>query len=551
MSKCRLTSAPNKSATSSHGVLALAAGILTAQTLLLSVPPALAEEAKSTKPGSSSTTAKPPGATSGSPTIPTIPNIPVPGKPVAKIEPVDPTKDPKGALKQAIDAYKAGQFGQAAALLATDLQANPDDGQVHYYMGLALKKQGMDMKALNELEKAARLVPPEMIKKFADEQVGNLDLPEPAPLGAKPAPAASGDWLSNIGNSISGGIGQMFGAKPAPSTGTSTGGSGTTSTALNPMPAWPDFMAPINDAVKQGKRMLRKAQGKENAPEARGGGDGELYMRQSGEAMIMHMADIQAFVAKSHTMNIPGWGTDPGGVQAFYEAPENTPEWDYWIGRFKRCFQHQLMRHMNSEATGQVRGAASCIFSVDRAGNLKGQVFASTADPVLVKCLVESIKDLNHSRILKFPVTSHINGWNFKMSWNLGFYLAIVKAYQEQKERQATVDTLVKLVQQDTAIQMQMKKAKEERAIAKKLAAEKALKAKLRAKAKQVPPPIDAKAEVSGQIVGHASERELKAVALELKDLTPVTPESAQQIKEDPFATIDDQTINSWPDLNR
>jgi len=503
--------------------------------------------AQSPKPETSTAAKKDPAQAMAKP-LPTIPNLPVPGAPAPQIKMLDPTTDPKGVLKQALDAYKGGQFGQAAAILAKDLQANPGDGTVHYYMGLALKKQGYDMKALNELEKAARLCPPEMIKKFADEQVGNLE--EPEPLAGKPAAAANTDWLSNIGNSISGGIGQMFGVKPAAAPAASTGGSGAAPTAeLAPQPAWPDFMSGINDAVTQGKRMLRKAQGKDKG-KAEGAYDGGSDMSQYGEAMIMHMADIQALVGKSHTMNIPEWGSNPGGVVAYYEAPENTPEWDYWIGRFKRCFQHQLMRHLNGEATGQVRGAASCIFSVDRAGNLRGQVYASTADPVLNKCLVESIRDLNHSRILKFPAFSHINGWNFKMSWNMAIYLAIVKSYQQQKERQEAVEALVKMVQQDTAIKLSIKKAKEERAIAKKLAAEKALKAKLKLKAKPVPPPIDAKVEVSGQIVGAASERELKAVALELKDLTPVSPNAAK-INEDPFASIDDQTINSWPDLNK
>jgi len=479
--------------------------------------------------------------------LPTIPNLPVPGAPAPQVKMLDPKTDPKGVLKQAIDAYKGGQFGQAAAILANDLQANPGDGTVHYYMGLALKKQGYDMKALNELEKAARLCPPEMIKKFADEQVGNLDMAEPEPLGGKPAAPASNDWLSNIGNSISGGIGQMFGVKPPAAT---TGsGAAASNTALAPMPAFPDFMSGINDAVRQGKRMIRQAQGKDKGHRDNSS-DGDDYMRQSGEAMIMHMADIQALVHKSHSMNVPEWASSPEGVVAYMEAPENTPEWDYWIGRFKRCFQHQLMRHLNSEAKGEVRGAASCIFSVDRNGNLRGQVYASTADPVLNKCLVESVRDLNHSRILKFPAFSHINGWNFKMSWNMAVYLAIVKAYQDRLERQATVDALVKMVQEDTAIKATIARGKEERAIAKKLAAEKALKAKLKLKAKKLPPPIDAKAEVSGQILGPAGERELKAVALELKDLTPVNP-NTPQVNEDPFASIDDQTINQWPDLNK
>jgi tetratricopeptide (TPR) repeat protein len=478
---------------------------------------------------------------------------------------LDAKVDPKGVLNQALKAYQSGKYGQAAALLANDLQANPDDGTVHYYMGLALKKQGYDMKALHELEKAARLCPPEMVKKFADEQIGNLD--EPEPLGPAPTtpPASGGDWWSGFGNSIS----QMFGGKPAaPATaakagaagagagaGAGTNGSGTaagsSSPAFPPISFFgmPDMMAPIKDAIKQGKKMLRD---QKNNQGGNGGGDGgrrhgggDYTRQQVGEAEIMHMDEMQDLVNKSHKMNVPDWASAPTGVVAFEQAPEGTPEWDYWIGRFKRSFQHVLMRRLNSEASDQVRGAAACIFSVDRAGNLRGQVYASTADPALNKCLVEAIRDLNHSRILAFPVTSHITGWNFQMSWNFGVYLAIVKRYKEQKEREETVQALLHLAKEETDLKATMLAAdQEKRAKAKKLAAEKAAKAKL---LKALP---EANTEVAGRVLTPGSEREMKAVALELKDLTPVGT-NASQPNVDPFASIDDQTINSWPDLNR
>ncbi|MBU6452963.1 MAG: hypothetical protein KGS72_14355 [Cyanobacteria bacterium REEB67] len=471
---------------------------------------------------------------------------------------IDPKADPKAVVDQALKAYEGGHYGDAVALLAADLQNNPNDGQVHYYLGLALKKQGYDMSALHELEKAARLCPPAMIKRFADEQIGNLD--EPEPIEGKPAAptAANNDWFGGLTNSLS----QMFGGKPATTPGNGSGsgsgsGAGTAGGAAPAQvkvatvpsagqfsfPGMPDFMGQLQDAVEQGKKMLRQAKDKGVAavrPPV------DFSRGRVGEAEIMHMGDMQDLVEKSHAIGVKDWGSSPEGLTAFLQAPESTPEWDYWIGRFKRSFQHVLMRRLNAEAANQVRGAAACIFSVDRDGNLRGQIYASTADPALNKCLVEAIRDLNHSRILRFPSTSRISGWNFQMSWNFGVYMAIVKSYRQEMQREATVQALLKLVKEDASIKATIKAGEEKRAKAKRLAAEKALNAKLKA----TPVPPVAKAEVSGHIVVKPAERELRAVALELKDLSPVAPDASKP-NEDPFANINDQTINSWPDLNR
>ena len=475
---------------------------------------------------------------------------------------IDP-KDPKGVLKQAIKAYEGGQFGEAAALLAGDLQNNPDDGQVHYYLGLALKKQGLDMKALHELEKAARLCPPQMIKRFADEQIGNLD--EPEPLGADQknksasgsAGSGGGDWLSNIGNGFS----QMFGGKPASTTSsaasaTTNGANGSTSNAAanssnSFFPAMPDFMGSIKDAVKEGKRMLRQAQ---NKGQDHAASSVDFSRRQAGEAEIMHMEDMQNLVAKSHTMNVPAWSSDTTGLRSFGGVPDG-PQWNYWIGRFKRSFQHVLLKRLTANAADEVRGAAACIFSLDRGGNLHGQVYASTADAALNKSLVEAIRELNHSRILAFPAGTSFDGFNFQMSWNFARFMPIVQLHRQEIKREEEVQALLKIVKEDAVVKAKLLAGEEKRAQAKKLAAEKALAAKLREKT-----PL-AKVEVSGQIVSRNAERELKAVALELKDLsvvrtpgTPSTPNTSSTpgtaTNEDPFANIDDHTINSWPDLN-
>jgi hypothetical protein len=79
----------------------------------------------------------------------------------------------------------------------------------------------------------------------------------------------------------------------------------------------------------------------------------------------------------------------------------------------------------------------------------------------------------------------------------------------------------------------------------KKLAKEKdlATKAKLLEQTREI------KAEVEGHIMTKPTIKELRAVTLELNDLGTTT--GAAVTEGDPFASIDDNKILSWPDLNR
>lgn len=441
--------------------------------------------------------------------------------------------DSKAAVNQALKAYKAGRYGEAATLLAKDLKAHPEDGKTHYYLGLALKKQGYDMSALKQLEMAARLVPPEMISSFAEEKLDGLDKTK---LVLPAAPTKPKDWFSQMASGVTEFLGLT---KPVPNTTTISPATSSSTTASASPFEMPDFFSSINGAIRNGKKMIKSAAHP----------NGESSIRATGgPAEIMHMDEMLDLVDKSKSMNVPQWASHPEGLTVYHQAPEGIAAWDYWIARFKRSIQHLLLKRLSAEATDQVRGAAAVIFSVDRKGNLKGSIYASTADTVLNKCLIEAIRDLNHSRILAFPANSDITGWNFQMTWNFGKYLAYIQNHREQEKRAQINKEIVDMLIKNEELTARILKATHERELKakmKKLAKEKekATAARLLEQQRQI------KTEVAGHVMTKPQEKELRAVTLELNDITVKTGDPLPQ--GDPFATIDDDKILSWPDLNR
>jgi hypothetical protein len=330
--------------------------------------------------------------------------------------------------------------------LLSDLKEHPDDSKTHYYLGLALKKQGLDMSALKELEMAARLAPPEMISAFAEEKLEGLDNAKSPLLRA--APNKPKDWFAQMTSSVTDFIGLT-----KPETNKPTNSEKPTTSANFEIP---DLFGSMKDAIRSGKKMIKTASGASSSQSSQS----SHSRRTSGPAEIMHMDEMLDLVEKSKTMNVPAWASHAEGLTVYSQAPENTPEWDYWIARFKRSIQHVLLKRLNAESTNQVRGAAAAIFSIDRKGNLHGSIYASTADSVLNKCLVGAIRDLNHSRILAFPANSNITGWNFQMTWNFGKMLAYVRNYREQVKQAEAIKQLADALAADAQIKAKILKTK-------------------------------------------------------------------------------------------
>lgn len=430
-------------------------------------------------------------------------------------------------ISEVVKEYKAGNYDKAVALLQEDLKNNPDNGVTHYYLGLVKKKLGDDGDALTELEWAARLCPPEMIQALAMQTMNekNDALPRvPNIIGSR------SDWFSMLGNSVS----QVFGAKKEEPRVLETGD------ILMPPPV---MFSSIDDLLKQGKSLV-----KSGVNQAKKAHAGSQY--KSWAASVIPMDDMMDLVDKSKSINASQWGSHSDGLQKFHQAPENTPEWDYWIDRFTRAFQHVLTNHLARDSKGEVTGKAACIFSVDNRGNLRGHIYASTGDGVLNKALLKTIQSMNHSRVLEFPANSKCTGWNFRMVWNYATILRYIAAYKQHKaavEKKALEEIIAK---QTEAMLLKAKEKEADIAKAEKL---KALREKqiARAKAKLLEL-TRVKTDVVGQVLIPARPAELQAVALSIGDPNinkMASPKADQKI--DPFKDFSDEQIMSWPDLNR
>lgn len=429
-------------------------------------------------------------------------------------------------IKEAIKEYKAGNVEKAATLLQDDLQKNPGDGISHYYLGLLKQHIGDDAGALDQLEWAARLCPPEVLTSLA-KQVAESDGERLPKVPSVVTPKA--DWFGMLGNSF----GQMF-SKEKPTAKVTTSGD-------IEMPP-PVFFGSMDDIWKQGRNMVR--QGVDKAKEMQGK---KTY--KSWAANSMPMDDMMDLVDKSKGIYASKWASHSDGLTKFRQSPENTPAWDAWIARFTRSFQHVLTAYLGQDAKNQVTGRAACIFSIDNRGNLRGHIYASTGDGVLNKALLKTVQTLNHSRILEFPAESKVTGWNFRMTWNYGKILAYIRAYRARKAmlEKAAQEEIIK--KQTEALLLAQKKSE----LDAKAAKLKALREKQIARAKaRLLELQQIKTDVTGVVLPSIKPVELDAVAMSLADpklqkqkLTPASPDF------DPFANISDREIMSWPNLNK
>ncbi len=437
----------------------------------------------------------------------------------------DANADSRARLDKAISEYQAGHYDKAAQILAQDLKDHPDDGVTHYYLGMVKKRLGDDSDALNELEWAARLCPPEVIGSLAKQATdpNNTELPKP-PLIIP----AKNDWFSVLSTSV----GEMFGGKKPEAKITEKG-----TIELPPQ----DFGGSMEEMYKQSKQWFRSVTEKKKA------GESPHSNYQSWAADIMPMGDMLALVDKSRYINNSIWSSHEDGVKKFAQAPENTAQWDSWIARFKRSFQHVLMNYLSTDAKEQVTGMAACIFSIEKNGSLRGHIYASTGDNVLNAALLKTIRSLNHSRILEFPQNSRVTGWNFRMTWNFGKLLKYIQAYRAYKKYLAEQQAQQTLVSTSTDAKLQGKKAGEQ-AKADKLKPDAKSATKVAATRLQ-PLSVKVKTNVAGLVLPRAAQMQLQAVAQSISDKSVSTSKGTPDT--DIFGTISDREIMSWPDLSR
>ena len=372
-------------------------------------------------------------------------------------------EDSRELIDLAMKEYQAGDYEKAWPLFAQALAEDPSDGPAHYYLGQALKKVGQDGAAVREIELAAKILPAKTISDMAKS------IKDAEKKGQRPA------------------IPQLFGMPDL-------------------LPAPDDFLASIGsswDAFTEQFDPKKKE-----------------HPFQPSEGAVIPMSTIQAVLTESKRKNPSDWQSED--VKQFLQAPENIPQWDIWISRFRRAFHIILLRHLALEMKDETKGNVGVVFSVDRFANLRGRIFSSTADQTLNKCLIETIEDLNDSAMLRFPPQSHIEGWNFIMSWDFTRLIAIVRQYREHLAHMQVTTTKVQANVADTKVAL--KKNEELKARQAKLALQKLARAKIAAQTKTV------KTEVSGFVLP-AKPVELTAKPLKLSDMllrrptSPVAPD--------------------------
>jgi tetratricopeptide (TPR) repeat protein len=410
-------------------------------------------------------------------------------------------------LKEALQLYNAGHVDRAIPLFLQDLKDNPNNGTAHYYLGMALKEHGADANAISELEMAAKLLPPGVTQSLAKKALHGSFEEDPVATSApvvpvKTSPVAPQNWFSPILN--------FFQPPPKPAE--------TKSSPAPTVPAFPDLLSPMGDALKDTKHWFR-SQGKairsigKKPSDAKQTSNGEPDVIPMGE-MLNLADDSRKLPAQQQSHSTP--------VVVFEQAPENSYGWDQWIRKFRKTFDAQVFRHLFKDAKDERTGTASVIFSVDRQGHLRGAVYTATADDVMQQCLLKAIRDLDKSYILAFPQDSRISGWNFRMTWNFGKALTFVRLVREQRAKLAAQPPVIKI---DTAALIKKMKQDQLAAQAKKLAEEKKRLAKTKL-AVRVPPPPVVKTSVDAQIMKPV---ELKANALKLSDMPPL-PKNAKPL---------------------
>jgi len=445
---------------------------------------------------------------------------------------------PSDTMRQAIDLYSQGRLEEAAQLLQRDLRNHPDSGVAHQYMGKILEKQGYDKQALQEFETAFRLIPQGVVDagiKTAVQGVSGKTSPSSTP---KPAT----NWFESLWNNAVDSTTRFFGGTPSPRpTTTATGRTGTgaqfdlNSDPTSAMPFWlpiamPNLADNIKKLYKDGRKKIINMVHKHDQQNAPSG----WHPYKS-----ISMADLEDIIEKCQKMDTSKWASHEDRVRLYPSTPPDTREWDFWISRYRRAFQFILLHHLEEYAKDETRGASSIAFSVDKNGRLRGCIFATTSNDNLNRCLLETIRDLNGSRILKFPANPPIEGWNFTMSWDFRRMLAIVKARREAKEKQ--------LAMQNAKEDAFTKLSTDASLVAQKIM-EEARAEQERLRLAKLEESLVRKTEVSAQIVQPAKPVELRATALKLSDV--LMNKKFKRGKGDAFQDIDDRQIMSWPDVS-
>lgn len=451
------------------------------------------------------------------------------------IFPLPALAQPSDVMRQAIDLYSQGRLEEAAQLLQRDLREHPDSGIAHQYMGKILEKQGYDKQALQEFETAFRLIPQGVVDAGIKTAVqGASGKTSTASQSQKPGT----NWFESMWNNAVDSTTRFFGGTPAPRQTTTTGSSTPFNLESDPtsaMPFWlpiamPNLAQNIKKFYKDSRKRIINMVHKNSQQNTPSG----WHPYKS-----ISMADLEDIIEKCQKMDTEKWASHEDRVRMYPSTPPDSREWDFWISRYRRAFQFILLHHLEEYAKDETRGATSIAFSVDKNGRLRGCIFATTSNDNLNRCLLETIRDLNGSRILKFPANPPIDGWNFTMSWDFRRMLAIVKARREARE---------KMLAMQNAKEDEFTKLSTDASLLAQKVLEEGKAEQQRLRLAKLEESLVRKTEVSAMIVQPAKPVELRATALKLSDV--LMNNKFKRGKGDAFKNIDDRQIMSWPDIS-
>ncbi len=451
------------------------------------------------------------------------------------IFPLPALAQPSDVMRQAIDLYSQGRLEEAAQLLQRDLREHPDSGVAHQYMGKILEKQGYDKQALQEFETAFRLIPQGVVDAGIKTAVQGASGKTST---ASPSQKPGTNWFESMWNNAVDSTTRFFGGTPAPRPASTTGSSTPFSLESDPtsaMPFWlpiamPNLAQNIKKLYKDGRKRIINMVHKNSQQNTPSG----WHPYKS-----ISMADLEDIIEKCQKMDTEKWASHEDRVRMYPSTPPDSREWDFWISRYRRAFQFILLHHLEEYAKDETRGATSIAFSVDKNGRLRGCIFATTSNDNLNRCLLETIRDLNGSRILKFPANPPIEGWNFTMSWDFRRMLAIVKARREARE---------KMLAMQNAKEDEFTKLSTDASLLAQKVLEEAKAEQQRLRLAKLEESLVRKTEVSAMIVQPAKPVELRATALKLSDV--LMNNKFKRGKGDAFKNIDDRQIMSWPDIS-
>ena len=451
------------------------------------------------------------------------------------IFPLPALAQPSDVMRQAIDLYSQGRLEEAAQLLQRDLREHPDSGVAHQYMGKILEKQGYDKQALQEFETAFRLIPQGVVDAGIKTAVQGASGKTST---ASPSQKPGTNWFESMWNNAVDSTTRFFGGTPAPRPASTTGSSTPFSLESDPtsaMPFWlpiamPNLAQNIKKLYKDGRKRIINMVHKNSQQNTPSG----WHPYKS-----ISMADLEDIIEKCQKMDTEKWASHEDRVRMYPSTPPDSREWDFWISRYRRAFQFILLHHLEEYAKDETRGATSIAFSVDKNGRLRGCIFATTSNDNLNRCLLETIRDLNGSRILKFPANPPIEGWNFTMSWDFRRMLAIVKARREARE---------KMLAMQNAKEDEFTKLSTDASLLAQKVLEEGKAEQQRLRLAKLEESLVRKTEVSAMIVQPAKPVELRATALKLSDV--LMNNKFKRGKGDAFKNIDDRQIMSWPDIS-